>query len=680
MVLGKILSQTAASVNLFRVPIRLKIRSKDYFSSGIGEFLSLLIYAYLLNSLITSDVFTKKNPNILEKEVDNSKTFWYNFTERNFIFGAMVSDSLDVGFELDPKIATFMASYNTFTGSNTKNTFIKLPLVLCKNTYAKNAFPQLITQYPSGYCLPNPRFLIGGYFDEVKTSSLEVILKMCVNGTSNNNSCRSQSEIDAFFTNKRLGFLTADNLFASDDYENPIRPKINVNYYNIDSHIRKFHNVNIQKVTISNDDAIFFSSSSNVIDSWKIGEEKNDFDFNYNLELFQINFFSTIKETQIHRTYMKMQDALSSLGGIVNVFISVGLIFLKFFSPISGINVYLSNHLFSFRHMKSIPKGKRKDSYSSSPLSRLPSKKQSEKFELKSFEPIKKTNIEKNLKAITEKEREENVVIQLTGIPSTDPRLDTLGLKIENDKWTQMIETTTDRGKIDRLRGDEEMVLSERQSDEVHSEKYIKDNFMRKVDLGSETDRYEKSATLRKSVKAKSLIKRMSFSRAKSLNEERKIADHFKKYSELKDKKNGLTFEYSDLIPVKGGSNLSKKMKALKTATNKIKKDLDIMNIMQKFQEIDKLKLLLLNRQQLMLFDLIAKPEIFLDENEKQEEEEDAGLIISKNLLGLRDGTNQNFLDLVVYYNQIKNKEGSDDLEGRLVRLIDEDMKNYFEV
>lgn len=675
--MAKLLSKTAASINLFKVPIRLKIRSEDYFSSRIGEFLSLLIYAYLLNSLITSDVFTKNNPNILEKEVDNSKTFWYNFTERNFIFGAMVSDSLDVGFELDPKIASFMASYNTFTGSNTKNTFIKLPLVLCKNTYAKYAFPQLITQYPSGYCLPNPRFLVGGYFDEVKTSSLEIILKMCVNSTSNNNSCRSQSEIDEFFTNKRLGFLTADNLFASDDYENPIRPKINVNYYNIDTHIRKFHNVNIQKVTISNDDGIFFSSSSNVIDSWKIGEVKNDFDFNYNLELFQINFFSTIKETQIHRTYMKIQYALSSLGGIVNVFISVGLIFLKLFSPISGINVYLSNHLFSFRHMKSIPKAKHKDS-DNSPLKRSPSKKQSEKFELKSAEPIKKTNIEKDLKAIIEKERQENVVIQLTGIPSTDPRFDTLGLKTENDKWTQMIETT-DRAKIDRLRGDEEIVLSERQSEEVHSEKYIKDNFMKKVDLGQETDRFEKSATLRKNVKTKSFIKKMTFSRAKSLNEERKIAEHFKKYSELKDKKNGLKFEYSDLIPVKGRSNLSKKMKALKTATNKIKKDLDIMNIMQKFQEIDKLKLLLLNRQQLMLFDLIAKPEIFLDENEKQEEE-DAGLIISKNLMGLRDGTNQNFLDLVVYYNQIKNKEGGDDLEGRLVRLIDEDMKNYFEV
>ena len=86
-------SDLLASINLFKTPVRLTINSKDYYSSSMGEILSFAIYAYLLFSLITSDAFTKKNPNVLEKEVDNELTFWYNFTEENFVFCDIIADN-----------------------------------------------------------------------------------------------------------------------------------------------------------------------------------------------------------------------------------------------------------------------------------------------------------------------------------------------------------------------------------------------------------------------------------------------------------------------------------------------------------------------------------------------------------------------------------------------------------
>ena len=99
---------------------------------------------------------------------------------------------------------------------------------------------------------------------------------------------------------------------------------------------------------------------------------------------------------------------------------------------------------------------------------------------------------------------------------------------------------------------------------------------------------------------------------------------------------------------------------------------------MEKFQEVDKLKLILFNKEQLMLFNLIAKPEIFVDEHGVSER--DPGILISQNLKNMNERTDQNFLDLVLYYHQIKTREGEDNLEGRLIKLVDNDMKKYFEV
>ena len=100
---------------------------------------------------------------------------------------------------------------------------------------------------------------------------------------------------------------------------------------------------------------------------------------------------------------------------------------------------------------------------------------------------------------------------------------------------------------------------------------------------------------------------------------------------------------------------------------------------MENFQEIDKLKMILFNKEQLMLFNLIAKPEIFIEQEEKEMHANNPGIMISSYLKGLDQRNDENLVDLAVYYNKIKQKN-SDDLEGRLIKLIDVDMKKYFEV
>ena len=193
---------------------------------------------------------------------------------------------------------------------------------------------------------------------------------------------------------------------------------------------------------------------------------------------------------------------------------------------------------------------------------------------------------------------------------------------------------------------------------------------------------------LQEDFEAKTPKKRQSFlskysgfssqTKKRKSTQETSSINNFRVFSKLKSQKEGIQFGIGDLIYKDQRGQFCKKVKALRKATSKINNDLDIITVLQRFQELDKLKLLLLNKNQLMLFNLIAKPEIFIDE--KETIETTPGLEISKNLKALNEFDDQSMLDLAIYYNNVKNKENEDDLDSRLVRLVDQDMKEYFGV
>ena len=78
------------------------------------------------------------------------------------------------------------------------------------------------------------------------------------------------------------------------------------------------------------------------------------------------------------------------------------------------------------------------------------------------------------------------------------------------------------------------------------------------------------------------------------------LGENFKNYSKMKEKGDVLKIEFKDFL--KGRSNILKKIKILHIASSKIKNDLDVTNIMQKFQEVDKLKLILFSKETIDAF------------------------------------------------------------------------------
>jgi hypothetical protein len=64
---------------------------------------------------------------------------------------------------------------------------------------------------------------------------------------------------------------------------------------------------------------------------------------------------------------------------------------------------------------------------------------------------------------------------------------------------------------------------------------------------------------------------------------------------------------------MRGFSNKKEKLNLLQTSFQSISEDLDLIKILKAQQDIEKLKRLLLNQQQLRLFDYSSKPNISLE-------------------------------------------------------------------
>ena len=117
----------------------------------------------------------------------------------------------------------------------------------------------------------------------------------------------------------------------------------------------------------------------------------------------------------------------------------------------------------------------------------------------------------------------------------------------------------------------------------------------------------------------------------------------------------------------------------MKIARNKIRDQLDIKNILEKLHEIDKIKYLLLNPQQLLLFQLISKPELLTEDEENHGNNHNAEFLIANIMKKYEEASDEKIEKLVLYYNEIKNNAGKDDMDSRLLNLLDEDVKDFLE-
>ena len=123
-------------------------------------------------------------------------------------------------------------------------------------------------------------------------------------------------------------------------------------------------------------------------------------------------------------------------------------------------------------------------------------------------------------------------------------------------------------------------------------------------------------------------------------------------------------------------TRLNRKLSTLKEGMKRINERLDIFNVLRKLREVDKLKVLLLENEQLVLFDNLPKPQLKIENthnnprNSKsftQRQLREAKFIGEKAKNGL----------VFVSYEIVKKKEVKTIIDEKLVEIYDETLSKY---
>lgn len=102
------------------------------------------------------------------------------------------------------------------------------------------------------------------------------------------------------------------------------------------------------------------------------------------------------------------------------------------------------------------------------------------------------------------------------------------------------------------------------------------------------------------------------------------------------------------------------------------KKEIDVVNIIQKLQNVDKLKIILLTDDQSKFFNLIEKPFIYLNKNEvfKRESQVSSNVRLTMKINNSKEGLN--IVNFQNYYSKVKKEgENANEVDKRLIKLID---------
>ena len=570
------LAVVAYQLDLFKKPLSLKIKSNFLVSTWLGFIVSLGVFAAIFLSFFQSNMISKTNPNVIEK-TSISKYSQNQTLGKNTLFIAGLSDGLR-NFYVDDTIFTIEVFLTKLIGSSPR-VFMPLPTIKCRPEFTVG-FETFTSGFEKTDCLLNTEVEIYGNQFEGQFQSLTFNLRVCNNATDNN-ICKSEAEIVGFLKDKIFTVTYPDYNYDIDNFEIPYN--LNFKTVMVSDLLTKAQWIGMSMK------ASHYKSDDNVI----LSEEKETilpiFDFkeaivypivttsqvlyfnNQITPLSMIYFQSSTNVHYISRRYQKLQEVLANMSGIANTLITVGMVLTALESKMQLLSTIIKN-LYSFKPKRKHGNRKKKDQQNDQ-----------EKDQERNI-PIDQEN---NTRNKNKKEpifiKQEIALSKLKSNEVTDSiKMNEVTIQVKENEQTPDV-----KNKIKQKYYVDEDPLQESQEDnpsEIDSAKKlnVKSNRVQK-----EYERVQNFENFYHKVKQPKnvQINSKSFFMAK-------IKKQFKR-------------------------QLTEDQEIILKAEEVFEKEIDFVTILQKLQEIEKLKFILLSPHQLSLFNLLAKPTIDINNDEE---------------------------------------------------------------
>ena len=310
-------------LDMFKAPFFFRIKgSSEKLSTKLGSILSIIIVLCLMIIFSQSDMILKTNPSVISQTNSLAKRLKINLEASLFKVKFGIYDNLLHSYPIDSTIFSIeFGNSNVFIDPNNKgNRMTQLNRKNISECIKKGVYSM------------SDDLQIEGYIDEPSSSYLYLFLRACDNETSLV-MCKSQEEIDIFFSDKNLGITFQNSAFDFNDYNNPIHNTSSTEYIILDSRMSKTLNIFIKKAEFKDDNNPFFSKPK-LIETYLKDYSQSDFTqnvlINKSTPIAQIRIFSSNNLLQNTRVYQKIDQVFANLSGIANFLIIIGFFLVKF--------------------------------------------------------------------------------------------------------------------------------------------------------------------------------------------------------------------------------------------------------------------------------------------------------------------------------------------------------------
>jgi hypothetical protein len=339
MPLASSIKSIISSADIIGLDIGLRHHHKAHYNTIPGGILTILTTIFIIYCVFYfgEDIYHKKKPiSRFNKILSPKQIFLKDYPiPISFISRSMPLLNVERYFDITADMLLMDYTPLNLTAINKYSLIVerctKEHVAAYGDLFVKDSF------FPFSYCM-NPNKLmngtevqqgnpfIQGEMTSFNSSALYYTIAPCVNSTANGNRCAPQSEITTVLSDCHLSYPYVDAYVNLDSYETPYNYFLNRNVITLNSKLGKTNFVKVKSTAIQTDSG-FIMDDLDERSLLQAEPPTTDTLGDASILISVFIFTTKIQDTYV-RKYVKVQDIVANVGGLLKFLLTLGTIVL----------------------------------------------------------------------------------------------------------------------------------------------------------------------------------------------------------------------------------------------------------------------------------------------------------------------------------------------------------------
>ncbi|EAR93741.2 small GTP-binding domain protein (macronuclear) [Tetrahymena thermophila SB210] len=690
-------------IDLFGSQIFLRSNGEQTYKSNLGSFTTLIIISFILMRFIQIllEVINRQNPNVIysERQVDNPEIF--SISSETFPMAFGMEDPINKLYYIDEQIYTISAQWQqkrrvfNSTSQQYDTTWIYQnisvqPCTLQNFQNKDNLEYYKNLNYTNMYCLsPESVISIQGDFPSLIFSQLVITVQQCqIN-------CKSQNLINQYLLKSDFGIQLSDSYVDPTIKDNPFKMYSRDMFWHISTLMPQDITMYLRNNYVYSDIGWFQSNIKTERFPSFSYYENSVYPSGFQDYFLSITMrFEKQKEGVYKRWYQDFISILSEIGGFTQSLLAIGFLLCRRVSQLQ-LNQKIINQIFNYEE-SSLQNDQQDIIIETEKSTASPQNQIFMQFQSNLQNKIdQKANIKQNVNnetnqlspQVKSQEYKPILKVQLDSQniyqqrkSNIEPNLIHLGsCSIHNSpqalKLNQKLKSSKQQNKQNSVVKPSQP--GKQQQNFSLSEKHILNQLIQE-DIDNNNNNNSNISPKVLGVTNSSISKLFSKKSKDLTKNQQAVEKHFSKL--LRKQTNGMKmgiWEYFFSLFCPYG-RLKKKKEIINYSIDKLYQNLDIMQILKRLIEVEKLKRLLLDHDQIKLLDYLPKPTIHLDlvmkKDLNSQKKQEINLLYQDNRSEM-----QKVKDAFEAYKNILNKDNLSEVDQKIIGMLDQNLVEIFE-